>query len=152
HHAVFADVLLVHSEHGRRCREQRLAVLVYRVAVDLAATRIALVAGFAHAQDHRLHVAVEAAHELHRANLVDVPRPDGVRDRLDDRVLADALRATEHDRMVDLLAWALHTMGEPADDVLGLVGEDALHMRKPRTGSVGAAVLDHRRTVQVEGV
>ena len=117
---VFADVLLVDAQHvGRRGRE-RLHVVVEGEAVDLAE-----IARLGNAQDHRLQEAVEAAEQLQRRDLGEVPRADRVLDRLEQRVLADALAAAEHQRVVDLLAGELDAMGQPADQVVALVADRA---------------------------
>ena len=60
-------------------------------------------------------------------------------DRLEQRVLADALCAAEHQRVVDLLVRALHPVREPADDVVGIVAEDLVDVVEPGVGLAGVA-------------
>ena len=69
----------------------------------------------------RLQEAIEAAEHMLRRHLGEIPRPDRVLDRFEHRVLADALIAAEHERVVDLLLRALHSMREPFHDVIGVV-------------------------------
>ena len=71
-----------------------------------------------------------------------VPRPDRALDRLEQRVLADALLAAEHERVVDLLLRPLHPVGQPFDDVVGVVRIDVADVVEPRAGLVGVARLD----------
>jgi hypothetical protein len=70
--------------------------------------------------------------ELSRRHLAEVPRTDRVHQGLDDRALADALPAAEAERVVDLLARPLHAVGEPRDDVVGIVGVDLVDVTAPR--------------------
>ncbi len=48
--------------------------------------------------------------------------PTAVLHRLEHRVLADALGAAEHQRVVDLLVGALDALREPEDEVLASSG------------------------------
>ena len=88
--------------------------------VEGEAVELAEVARLADAQDHRFQEAVEAAEHLLRRHLGEIPGADRVLDRLQQRVLADALLAAEHQRVVDLLVRPLHAMRAPADDMGGM--------------------------------
>ena len=74
-----------------------------QVVIELEAVVLAEIARFADAQDDGLQVAVEAAEHVLRRDLGEVPRSDRALHRLEDGVLADALRAAENQRVVDLL-------------------------------------------------
>ena len=63
-------------------------------------------------QHDALEEAVEAAEHLLRRDFLEIPRANGVLDRLQHGVLADALEAAEHKAVVDLLVRSLHAMGE----------------------------------------
>ena len=75
-------------------------------------------------------------------NFVEIPRSDGVFDRLKQRILADALRAAQHQRVVDLLAGSLHPMRQPANDMRGIVGIDRVHVVEPGSGLIGVTQLE----------
>ena len=115
------------------------------MVVEVEAIDLAEVARLVDAQDDGLDEAVETAQQFGRRHLVEIPRPDGVLDRLEHRVLADALRAAQHQRVVDLLARALHAVRQPADDVLGVVGIDLADVVEPRLG------LARRRPARCRG-
>ena len=87
---------------------------------------------------------------LLRRDLDKIPRADRVLDRLEQGVLADALAAAQHQRVVDLLLRALHPVREPMNDMIGVVGIDLAHMVEPRAGLRGVAGLDRRRPIEVE--
>ena len=120
-------------------------MLVEGIAVDLAE-----IAGLVDAQDHALDEAVEAAEQLHRRHFGEVPRADRVAHRMQQRVLADAGRAAEQQRVVDLLGRALHPVRQPAEDVAGVVGIDLADMVEPWLGLAGIAGQAARRPVEVE--
>ena len=82
---------------------------------------------------------------LLRRDVHEVPRPDGALDGLKDCVLADALVAAQHERVVDLLVRTLHPVRKPMDDVLGVVGIDFAHVVKPGAGLARVAAFDRRR-------
>ena len=90
------------------------------MVVESEAVDLAEVARLADPQDDALEEAVEPAEQLLRRDFGEVPRPDRPLDRLEQRVLADALRAAEHERVVDLLFRPLHPMREPSHDVVGV--------------------------------
>ena len=75
-------------------------------------------------QHDALEEAVEAAEHLLRRRFLEVPCADCVLDRLEQGVLADALKAAEDEPVVDLLLRPLHPVGEKLDDVAGVVGID----------------------------
>jgi hypothetical protein len=41
-------------------------------------------------------------------DVLKIPLADGAHNRLEQRVFADLGRTTEHERVVDLVTWALH--------------------------------------------
>ena len=143
--AVLAQVLFVDAQHVGRRGGVGLHVVVEREAVDVAE-----VARLVDAQDHRLQEAVEAAEHLLRRHLGEIPWPDRVLDRLQQRVLADALQAAEHERVVDLLVGPLHAVRQPMDDVIGVVGIDLVDVVEPRAGLGGVAGSMRRRPIEVE--
>ena len=83
-------------------------------------------------------VAVEAPEQRRRRDLLEVPGADGVAHRDQDGVLADARRAAEQQRMVDLLAGLLHRVRAVELDVLGVAGGGKTLRRCWRHGSAGA--------------
>src|SRR5262249_40296422 len=90
-----------------------------------------------------------AEHVLGR-DLVEIPWADSVFDRLEQRVLADALVAAEDERVVDLLLRALHAMREPCNDVFGIMGVNLIHVFRPWIGFADVSLLEHRRAIKVE--
>ena len=103
------------------------------MVVEREAVEFAHILGFADPQHNALEETVEAAKDVLRGHFFEVPRADGMLDRLQHGVLADAGNAAEHQPVVDLLVRALHPMGEPLDDVVGLVTVDLPGMLDPRT-------------------
>jgi hypothetical protein len=85
-----------------------------------------------------------------RRDFVEIPRSHRALHRLEQRVLADPLGAAEHQRVVDLVLRVLHPVGQPFDDMFGIVAEDFADMVKPRMGLGCVARLDHRWPVEVE--
>ena len=82
------------------------AVIGFHVIVEGKAVELAEIARLADAQDHRFQEAIEAAEHCCGETSVKFHGPIGVLDRLQQRVLADALLAAEHERVVDLLVQA----------------------------------------------
>ena len=70
-----------------------------------------------------------------------VPRTDGVLDRLEQRVFADALRATKNQSVVDLVGRALHPLRQPAHDVVGFLRKDPVQVLEPGPGLGSVAKL-----------
>src|SRR6516225_1728512 len=101
-------ILLINSQGIRRRGDDWLQVIVEREAIPLAQ-----VAGFVDTQDDRLQMAVEAAQGLRGTYLPKVMGADSLLDWLKDCVLADALLATQHKSVVELLAGALDALGRP---------------------------------------
>ena len=83
---------------------------------------------------------------------MEIPRPDGVLDRFKHRVLADALLSAQQQRVVDLLARALHAVSQPMDDMRGIARrvEYPVDMVGPRRGLRGISQLDARRAIEIE--
>jgi len=80
-----------------------------------------------------------------------IPGADGVLDWFEQRVLADPLRAAEHECMVNLLARTLRSMREPRNDMGGVIRIEHADVIEPRAGFGGVvARLDPRRPVLVE--
>ncbi len=131
-HAVLAQVLLVDAQHVGRRRRVSLHVVVELEAVDVAE-----VSRLADAQDDGLRKAVEPSQHLLGRDLDEIPGADRILDRLQQCVLADALRTDEDERVVDLLLWLLHPVRQPLDDVLGIVGINLVHVVEPRPGLGG---------------
>src|ERR1700733_8109988 len=120
-------------------------MVVVREAVEFAH-----VLGFADPQHDALDEPVEAAKGLLRTCFLEVPRANGMLDRLQHGVLSNAWDAAEHQPMVDLFLRALHAMGEPFDDVVGFVGVNLPDVFDPRLGFGGIARRGPRRPVEVE--
>ena len=125
------------------------AMMLFSVVVEGEAVELAEVARLADAQDHRLEEPVEAAEHLLRRDLEEIPGTDRVLDRLEQRVLADALFAAEHQGVVDLVGRLLNAMRQPADDVAGIVAVELLDVVQPAIGVTGDR-RDDRRAVEVE--
>ena len=81
--------------------------------VKFEAVEFAEIARLADAQDYRFQITVESPEHVLRRNLSEVPRPDRTLHGFERSVLADALRAAEHQSVVDLLCRPLHPVGEP---------------------------------------
>ena len=139
---VLAQVLLVDPEHVRRRGEVGL-----HVVVEFEAVEFAHVLRFGDPEHDAFGEAVEAAEHLLRRHLDKVPRADGALDRFEQRVLADALKAAEHQAVVDLLLRPLHPVGEEGNDVVGLVRVDSADMLDPRPGLRRVAGARARRPV-----
>jgi hypothetical protein len=110
---VLPQVLLINPEHVRGRGRVHLHVVVEGISIDVPE-----IARPAHAEDDALHEPVEATQQVSGRYLGKVPRPDGVLDGLEQRVLADALRTAEHQRVINLLVRTLHAMRHPRHDVL----------------------------------
>jgi hypothetical protein len=95
---VLPQVLLINPEHVRGRGRVHLHVVVEGISIDVPE-----IARPAHAEDDALHEPVEATQQVSGRYLGKVPRPDGVLDGLEQRVLADALRTAEHQRVINLL-------------------------------------------------
>ena len=52
--------------------------------------------------------------------------------RFEHRVLADALGTAQQQCMIDLFLRALHPVGKPWQDMIGIVGIDFVNVIKPR--------------------
>src|SRR5262249_51315940 len=89
---------------------------------------------------------------MRRRYLVKIPGADGMLDRLEQRILADALRSAEHEPVVDLLLGSLYPLRQPPDDMVRVPRgvEDAAHVLDPRAGLGGVAHLDAGRPIEVE--
>src|SRR5262249_26789512 len=111
---------------------------------------VAKVARFANPQDHRLHESIEATEQMGGRYLDEVPGADGMFDRLKHCVLADALFAAEHQGVIDLVFGALHAMSEPRNNMGALGAEHVIDVIEPHRGLSRMAVLDERRTVEIE--
>jgi len=83
-------------------------------------------------------------------NLVEVPRSDGVFDRLQQSVLPDALHPAKHQRVIDLDLWILHALRQPGDNVIGVAGVDLAHVIHPHPRLIGVTERDTRRAIDVE--
>ncbi len=142
---MLAQVLLIDAQHIGRCRG-----VGFHVIVEGEAVHVAEIARLVDAQDHGFDEAVEPPEHVLRRHFAEIPRADRVLDRFEHRVLADALRAAEHERVVDLLLRPLHAVGQPQDHVLGLLAVDLADVLQPRPGLAGIAWLDLRRPVEVE--
>ena len=108
------------------------------------------IARFAHPQDHRLYVSIESPEHVRWRNLDEIPGPYRIFDRLHERVLADTGRPTEHERMIYLLAWALHAMREPANDMTDIFSVNLLYVIEPGLHFVRISRRDVRRPIQIE--
>src|SRR5215475_10038702 len=65
-------------------------------------------------------------------------------------ILADTLRAAEHERVVEFVLGKLYAMRQPVDDVVNIIGKDFLDMVAPNIGLGCVAELDHRCAVEIE--
>ena len=63
-----------------------------------------------------------------------IPWSDGVLDRFQQGVFADALVTAQHQCVVDLVAGMLPVMRQPANDVVGVVRVDFVHVVEPGGG------------------
>jgi hypothetical protein len=82
---------------------------------------------------------------------VKIPRADRMLDRLEQRILADTLRAAQHQGVVDLLGRPLHTVRQPAHDMCHIIlSVDGFDVADPRIGLSRFAELEPGRPVQIE--
>jgi hypothetical protein len=99
-------------------------------------------------QDDRFHEAVEAAEQVRGRDFMKIPRADRMLDRLEEGVLADALRSAQNQSVIEFLSRQLHAVRQPFDDMGGVLGAvDRVGMVDPRAGFSGVAELDPGRTV-----
>jgi hypothetical protein len=120
------------------------------VVVELKPVDIAKIARLVDAQDYGLEKAIEAAKQVLRRHLEEIPRADCMFDRLERGILADTLVAAKHERVIDLLVWPLHPVRQPHRNVVGVGTEHPTDMLKPRAGTGSIARLNCRRTIQVK--
>ena len=66
------------------------------------------------------------------------------------RVFANTLRATEHERVVDLFLRTLHPVREPFHNMVGVAANHLVHMIEPRISFGGITRFDRRRPIEVE--
>ena len=83
-------------------------------------------------------------------DVLEIPRAYCVLDRLEQCVLADALRSAEHEGVIDLFLRALHPVRQPRDDVAGVVGIDLVGVLKPGAGLASIARHNSRRPIVIE--
>src|SRR5689334_11300735 len=95
------------------------------------------VARLVYAQDDGLQEAVEAAEDLCRRGFLEIPRPDGMFDGLEQGVFADPLRAAEDEGVIYLVLWPLHAVSEPIQDMVGLGWEHVCDVLDPLAGFAG---------------
>ena len=75
---------------------------------------------------------------------------DGSFDPLDHCVFADPWVTAEEQRVIDLFPRSLHPMGEPADDVIDIVGINFPDVVEPRLDVARIARPAWRRQVEIE--
>src|SRR5262249_50719642 len=121
-----------------------------RMVVKIEPVGLAQIFRFVDPQNHRFGEAVECAEQMTRRDVVEIPRSDGALDRLQQRILADALGAAKHERMVDLLLRALYPLRQPVNDVHGVVRENLVHMFEPTLGFARIAELEPRLAIEIE--
>src|ERR1700757_2534606 len=83
-HVMFAKVFLIYVQHVRRRGSVDLQVFVKRVSVDVAE-----IASLTDPQYHAFGEPVKTPEQLCWANFLEIPRPNGMFDRFEHRVLAD---------------------------------------------------------------
>src|SRR6266446_8130227 len=71
-------------------------------------------------------------------------------DGFEDRILANTLQAAQHKGVIYFLLRVLHPMGEPFDDMIPVVREDAFHVIEPAAGLARVAPLDRWRSIESE--
>lgn len=99
---------------------------------------LAEVPGLADAEDDGIQEFREASQALLWRNLLEVPRSNCVLDWFEQGILADALFTAEYQRVVDLYVWVLDAMGEPSNDMVGVVGVDIPDVVDPLAGQAGS--------------
>ncbi len=108
---------------------------------------------FADAQNDRLHEAIESAQEMARRDLGEVPGPDRVLDGFQQRVLPDALRAAQHQRVIDFsLRDTVRGCASQRTMCPVIVRIDLGQMIEPRIDQTPVTVLDRWRPIEVETV
>src|SRR5262249_14940414 len=126
--AIFAEVLLVDAQHIGRGSRIGFRVVVERISIDIAE-----VAGFVDPEDDGLGEAIKTPEEVARRHFNEIPRSDSALDGVENRVLADPLIPTEDQAVIDLDMRALHPVGKPLDDMIGITTENPAGMVKPAT-------------------
>jgi hypothetical protein len=120
------------------------------VLIEGKAIMFTVIARLAHSQDHRLGEAVKPAHQMRRADVLKIPVTDCRLDRLERRVLADALISAQHQGVIDLFARALDAMRGPIHNMRRMIAVDALDVLDPFTRLHRITKADHRRPVEIE--
>jgi hypothetical protein len=139
---VFGQMLFVDAQHvGRGC-----GVCLHMI-IELESVNVAQVARLAHPQDHRFQESVESSKHMVRRYFDEVPRADCALDGFECAIFANALGAAEYKRVIDLLCWALHAMGQPIEHMLGIIAEYVSHMIKPSLGFRCLAWSNRRRPI-----
>src|SRR5262245_15791061 len=108
--------------------------------VKLISVKFPQIPRLAYPQDDGLHEAVESTKQVLRRDFGEITGTDRALDRLEQCILADALRTAKHQGMVDLHLRLLHPLRQPHDDVATvLLTEDLPDMVEPRLRICGAA-------------
>src|SRR5262249_49406998 len=103
---------------------------------------VAKVVGLVNPQDHCSGERIESGKQVGRFDLLEVPATNRFLYCLQQRIFPDALRADEHERVVDLASWSLHAVRQPFDDVVGIIWINPMDMIEPELGFAGVAKID----------
>ncbi len=90
-------------------------MIVQAIAADLTE-----VAGLIDPQNDEFEEALETIKHVGGRDVGAVPGADGILQRLEDRVLAAALRAAKRDAVIDFHLRVLDPVRHPSDDVIGV--------------------------------
>jgi hypothetical protein len=113
--------------------------------VELISIEVTMIAGLVHPQDDGFDEAIETTQHVLRGHLLKIPRSDGMLDRFEQSILADALLAAKHQSVVDLLLRTLRPLSEPSNDVIGIIWKNFADVFEPRTGLTGITGDNRRR-------
>src|SRR5262245_63461839 len=111
---------------------------------------VAEIADLADPQHDRSQKSSEDTEQLRGRDLFEIPWADCMLHRLKHRVLADARSAAEHQAVVYLIVRALHAVCEVQNNALMILRINTLDEFKPPACLFCVAVLERRRTIQIE--
>lgn len=88
---VLANMLFIHPQHVRRCRG-----VDFRMVIKAKAINLAEVTRLINPKDHRFSKAIEWSKEMAGRNIMEIPWPNCMLDRLEQTILANTLAAAQH--------------------------------------------------------
>ena len=142
---VLSDVFLVNAKHIGRCGGVGLHMVIEGEPIDIPE-----IPRLAYPKEYALEEAVEPFENGLRRHFMEIPWPDCIFHRFEERVLTNALRPAQYKSVIDLDLGMLNPLSKPSDDVTAILTEHAFDVINPCGGKCGIAASDVRGTVQIQ--